>query len=74
MTGQAERPSPAAHTLTYWQMRDWQSLITRAGLEDLLPSGYTEAIRHVTVFGAPVITSSATSGHWDHRQTRWELE
>ena len=58
-------------TLGRDRQREWQRLIARAGLEDLLPSDYTEAIRQVTVFGDPVITSSATSGHWDHRRTRW---
>jgi hypothetical protein len=58
-------------TLGRDRQREWLRLIARAGLADLLPSDYTEAIRQVTVFGDPVITSSATSGHWDHRRTRW---
>ncbi|MGO8960175.1 MAG: nucleotidyl transferase AbiEii/AbiGii toxin family protein [Streptosporangiaceae bacterium] len=51
--------------------REWQRLITRAGLAALLPSEFTEAIRQVAAFGDPVITGKATSGHWEHRRTRW---
>lgn len=58
-------------TLGRDRQREWERLIARTGLEDLLPSDYTEVIRQVTVFGDPVITRSATSGHWDHRRTRW---
>jgi hypothetical protein len=51
--------------------REWQRLITRAGLEGLLPSDYTEAIKQVAAFGDPVITGKVTSARWKHRQTRW---
>jgi hypothetical protein len=33
--------------------REWQRLITRAGLAALLPSDFTEAIRQVAAFGDP---------------------
>jgi predicted nucleotidyltransferase component of viral defense system len=51
--------------------REWQRLITRAGLAANLPPDYTEAIRQVAAFSDPVITGSVTSGHWEHRRTRW---
>jgi predicted nucleotidyltransferase component of viral defense system len=51
--------------------REWQRLITRSGLADLLPSGYTEAIQQVAAFADPVITATATSARWDHRRGRW---
>lgn len=35
-------------TLGQDRHREWQRLITRAGLEGLLPSDYTEAIRQLT--------------------------
>jgi hypothetical protein len=63
--------SEAVRTLGRDRQREWQRLITRAGLENLLPSDYTEAIRQVTLFGDPVITGSATAGHWEHERTRW---
>jgi hypothetical protein len=37
------------------RQREWQRLLTRAGLEGPLPSHYTEAIRQVTAFGDPVM-------------------
>jgi len=61
-------------------MRSWRwagtgtvngSAGSRAGLEGLLPSDYTEAIPQVTIFGDPVITGSVTPGHWDHLRVRW---
>ncbi|MGH3305555.1 MAG: nucleotidyl transferase AbiEii/AbiGii toxin family protein [Streptosporangiaceae bacterium] len=58
-------------TLGRDRQREWQRLLTRAGLESLLPSDYTEAIRQVTAFGDPVITGSLTSGRWDHRRGQW---
>ncbi len=58
-------------TLGRERQREWQRLIARAGLQGLLPADYTEAIRQVMVFGDPVVTGPATSGHWDHLQTRW---
>lgn len=58
-------------TLARDRHRDWQRLIARAGLEGLLPSDYTEAIRQVTFFGDPIITGSVTSGRWDHVAVQW---
>jgi hypothetical protein len=58
-------------TLGRGRQREWQRLLTRAGLEGLLPSDYTEAISQVTAFGDPVITGSLTSGRWDHRRAQW---
>ncbi|MGI9007308.1 MAG: nucleotidyl transferase AbiEii/AbiGii toxin family protein [Streptosporangiaceae bacterium] len=58
-------------TLGRDRQREWQRLLTRAGLEGLLPSDFTEAIRQVTAFGDPVITGSLTSGCWDHRRGQW---
>jgi hypothetical protein len=58
-------------TLGHDRHREWQRLVTRAGLEGLLPSDYTEAIRQVAAFGDPVITGSLTSGRWDHRRGQW---
>jgi predicted nucleotidyltransferase component of viral defense system len=51
--------------------REWQRLITRAGLADLLPTDYIEALEQVAAFADPVITAKATSGRWDHRRGRW---
>ena len=51
--------------------REWQRLITRAGLADLLPTDYMEALQQVAAFADPVITAKATSGRWDHRRGRW---
>jgi len=58
-------------TLGRDRLREWQRLITRAGLAALLPSDFTEAIRQVAAFGDPVITCKVTSARWKHRQTRW---
>jgi hypothetical protein len=66
--------SKALVTLGQDRRREWQRLITRAGLAGLVPSDYAEAIRQVTVFGDPVITGSATSGHWDHLRAQWTAE
>jgi predicted nucleotidyltransferase component of viral defense system len=63
--------SEAVVTLARDRRREWQRLIGRAGLENLLPSDYAEAIRQVTVFGDPVITGSTVSGRWDHRRGQW---
>lgn len=63
--------SQALVTLGRDRQREWQRLLTRAGLEGLLPPDYTEAIRQVTAFGDPLITGSLTSGRWDHRRRRW---
>jgi len=63
--------SEALVTLGRDRQREWQRLLTRAALEGLLSSDYTEAIRQVTAFGDPVITGSLTSGRWDHRRRRW---
>jgi hypothetical protein len=65
------RPAETLRTLGREMQREWQRLVARAELEDLLPPDYTEAIRQVVALGDPVITSSATSGHVDHRRTRW---
>jgi hypothetical protein len=43
--------SEALVTLGRDRQREWQRLLTRAGLEGLLPSDYTEAIRQVSAFG-----------------------
>jgi predicted nucleotidyltransferase component of viral defense system len=58
-------------TLGRERQREWQRLLTRAGLEGLLPSDYTEAIRQVTAFGDPVITGSLASGRWDYQRGQW---
>jgi hypothetical protein len=58
-------------TLGRDRQREWQRLLTRTGLEGLLPSDYVEAIRQVAAFGDPVITGSLTSGRWDHRRGQW---
>jgi hypothetical protein len=63
--------SETVATLGTDRNREWQRLITRAGLEALLPSDYTEAIKQVAAFGDPVITGKVTSARWKHRQTRW---
>jgi predicted nucleotidyltransferase component of viral defense system len=58
-------------TLGTDRSREWQRLITRAGLAALLPSDYTEAISQVAAFADPVITAKATSARWEHRRHRW---
>lgn len=58
-------------TLGRDRQRDWQRVITRAGLEGLLPSDYTEAIRQVAAFSDPVITGQAELRHWDHLRAQW---
>jgi hypothetical protein len=54
-------------TLGRDRQRDWERLLTRAGLGGVLPIDYSEAIRRVAAFGDPLITGSLTSSHWDHR-------
>jgi hypothetical protein len=51
--------------------REWQRLITRAELADLLPTDYMAALEQVAAFADPVITAKATSGRWDHTRGRW---
>jgi predicted nucleotidyltransferase component of viral defense system len=51
--------------------REWHRLITRTGLEGLLPSDYNEAIRQVAAFSDPVITGLAASHRWEHLQAQW---
>ena len=51
--------------------REWQRLITHAGLAARLPADYGEAIRQVAAFGDPIITGTSISARWEHRQTRW---
>jgi predicted nucleotidyltransferase component of viral defense system len=58
-------------TLGTDRSREWERLITRAGLAALLPSDYTEAISQVAAFADPVITAKATSARWEHRRHRW---
>jgi hypothetical protein len=58
-------------TLGRDRQRDWERLLTRAGLGGVLPADYSEAIRRVTAFGDPLITGSLTSGHWEHRHGQW---
>jgi predicted nucleotidyltransferase component of viral defense system len=63
--------SEALVTLGRDRRREWQRLIVRAGLANLLPSDYAEAIQQVMEFSDPVISGSVTSGRWDHLRTRW---
>jgi predicted nucleotidyltransferase component of viral defense system len=58
-------------TLGTDRSREWERLITRAGLAALLPSDYTEAISQVAAFADPVITAKATSARWEHRRHLW---
>jgi predicted nucleotidyltransferase component of viral defense system len=65
---------PISETLTTLgsdRNRDWQRLITRAGLAARLPADYGEAIRQVAAFGDPILTGTSTSARWEHRQSRW---
>lgn len=65
------RPVSKTLTLGSDRNREWQRLITRAGLAALLPCDYAEAIRQVAAFADPVITGQATSASCEHERRRW---
>jgi hypothetical protein len=63
--------SDALRTLGRDRRAEWQRFIARAGLDGMLPSAFTEAIRQVTAFGDPLINGLVVSGHWDHVRGEW---
>ena len=53
------------------RQRAWSTFITSAGLEDLVPSSYSDAISLVAAFIDPLLGGSVESGHWDPNSGGW---
>jgi hypothetical protein len=49
----------------------WSTFIAGAGLEELVPSSYTDAISLVAAFIDPLLGGSVESGHWDPHFGGW---
>jgi predicted nucleotidyltransferase component of viral defense system len=49
----------------------WFTFITAAGLEELVPSSYPDAINLVAAFIDPLFVGSVESGHWDPHSGGW---
>lgn len=49
----------------------WLTFVTGAGLEELVPSTYLDAINLVAAFFDPLAGGSVESGHWDPHSGGW---
>jgi predicted nucleotidyltransferase component of viral defense system len=49
----------------------WLTFITGAGLEELVPSSYPDAINLVAAFIDPLLSGSVESGHWNPHSGGW---
>lgn len=49
----------------------WSTFIAGAGLEQLVPSTYPDAINLVAAFIDPLLRGSFESGHWDPHSAGW---
>ena len=49
----------------------WFTFVTGAGLEELVPSTYVDAINLVAAFFDPLAGGSVESGHWDPHSRGW---
>jgi predicted nucleotidyltransferase component of viral defense system len=49
----------------------WLTFIASAGLEELVPSSYPDAINLVAAFIDPLLGGSVESGHWDPHSGGW---
>ena len=62
----ALRPLAALHgSLGDERQQAWFTFVTGAGLEELVPSRYLDAINLVAAFADPLVGGFVESGHWD---------
>jgi predicted nucleotidyltransferase component of viral defense system len=49
----------------------WSTFISGSGIEEFVPSSYSDAINLVAAFSDPLVVGSADAGHWDPDAGRW---
>jgi hypothetical protein len=50
----------------------WRTYLDRAGLTELLPPSYADAIAEVAAFADPVLGNTITAGRWDLLKRDWK--
>jgi hypothetical protein len=50
----------------------WRTYLDRAGLTELLPASYADAIAEVAAFAGPVLGNVHTAGRWNPLKREWE--
>ncbi|MGO8870518.1 MAG: hypothetical protein ACLQPH_03795 [Acidimicrobiales bacterium] len=59
------------HGLGNDRQRSWTTFTTSAGMVDLVPDNYSEAIASIAEYVDPLLSGEVTAGQWDPAVRQW---